>query len=520
MYATRPDFTMEHIGEVAAGTLTPEYHINYDLGVGLGSLNGLAEIYNDPVLRGWARLVNQEFPAGPSGLEPSAWPFYAPDNKTNPVSSRAALPTSKDFDGWGVVFARSGWSESDTDVSLKYGDNFWSHTHADAGSFTISHRGNLAIGSGSYRSGSNSEHEIQYGRQSISQNTLLIIDPNDAYPTQLFGSVYLNNGSTVSEALANDGGQRRAGTFYNQLFPQYVAPDCLNKAAAPGCVNDWQSQYDYYHMGTLLSYSATPNYTYASIDITPAYNNPESITTPNSVNRSYRAQSVIRNMLFIPKGTSAYIVVYDEVNSSNPAFQKKWLLHSVNQPVISGNRYEIDRTENVTENINWTNPYAAYLAYANGGTGAGAKYQYNGKLVGWMISPSGGNVNVVGGPGKEFWISDPKNPATGTNWNGCMQGQCSGAFWGFVDASSTPDLLVPNPVPDRLNPAPGALRRVQYATGTGLLLERHVRYGLYEHRCPCNGNCRFRFKFLWRDMVGRRVIPIRFRSRRAAPVDR
>jgi chitodextrinase len=452
MYVTRPDFTMEHIGEVAAGTLTPEYNINYDLGAGLGSLNGLAEIYNNPVFRGWARLVNREFSTGPSGFEPSAWPFYTPDNQSNPVSSRTTLPTSKYFDGWGVVFARSGWTENDTDVSLKYGDNFWSHAHADAGSFTISHRGNLAIESGTYRAGSNSEHEIQYGKQSISQNTLLIIDPNDVYPTQQFGQVDLNTGSSVSEAMANDGGQRRAGTFYNQLFPQYVSPDCLNRANTPGCINDWQSEYDYYHMGTLLSYTTTPNYTYASVDITPAYNNPESITTPNSVNRTERAQSVIRNMLFIPTGTSAYIVVYDEVNSTNPAFQKKWLLHSINQPIISGNHYEIDRTENVAQSINWTNPYAANLAYANGGTGAGASYQYNGKLLGWMISPNGGNVNIVGGPGKEFWIPDPQNPGTGTNWNGCMQGQCSGPYWGFLDTSSTPDIVTPTSTSGPIEP--------------------------------------------------------------------
>ncbi len=445
MYVTRPDFTMEHIGEVAAGTLTPEYYINYDLGAGLGSLNGLAEIYNDPVLRGWARLVNQEFTSGPSGFEPSAWPFYTPDSNSKSVLSRAALPVSKDFDGWGVVFARTGWTENDTDVSLKYGDNFWSHTHGDAGSFTISHRGNLAINSGTYRAGSNSEHEIQYGKQAISQNTLLIIDPKDVYPNQPFGNIFLNNGTTASEVLANDGGQRRAGTFYNELFPQYVSPDCLNKAVAPGCTYDWQSEYDYYHMGTLLSYTTTPTYTYAAVDITPAYNNPESATTPNSVNRTNRAQSVIRNMLFIPNGTSAYVVVYDEVASTNAAFQKKWLLHSINQPIISGNRYEIDRAENVTQALNWTNQFSTQLTYANGGTGAGGKYQYNGKLIGWMLSPAGGTITTVGGPGKEFWIDDPANPGSGNNWNACMQGQCSGPYWGFIDNSSTTDIVSPSP---------------------------------------------------------------------------
>ena len=458
IYVTRPDFTMQHIGEVAAGTLTSEYQLTYGYGASLGSLSGLAEIYDDPVARGWARIVNREYGANhdqPTGFEPSAWPFYSPDNTSKAVASRSSLPTSKNLDGWGVIDIRSGWGESDTDVTLKYGDSFWSHTHADAGSFTISHRGNLAISSGTYRAGSNSEHEIEYGRQTISQNSLLIVDPNDTFPNQEFCQI-TPPGAAANECLplSNDGGQRRSGTFYNQLFPQYSSPDCLDKATAPDCVYDWQSEFKYYHMGSLLAYQSTSQYTYAAIDITPAYQVPAG-DVPNAVNRTNRANSVIRNLLFIRRSTDGYVIIYDAVDSANPAFTKKWLLHSINQPVISGNRYEIDRTENVEDHGagDWTQAYGNFLNFGNS-SGSTLKYQYDGKLVGWMVTPSGGNIKLVGGAGKEFWVADPASPGSGTNWSGCMGGSsatansyqwCASPYWQWATLTGMQETITPNP---------------------------------------------------------------------------
>src|SRR5438105_1420756 len=116
MYMAKPDLTLEKIGDVSRPYLTEEY--NLGIGAGLGSLNGLAEIYNDPVLRGWARLVNHELASGPDGFEPSAWPFYTPDKNSNPVSSRTGLPPARNFTGWGVVSVHTGWSEDDTSVTL------------------------------------------------------------------------------------------------------------------------------------------------------------------------------------------------------------------------------------------------------------------------------------------------------------------------------------------------------------------------------------------------------------------
>jgi hypothetical protein len=409
MYLTRPDFILENIGDSSRDTLVPE-------SPALCSLSGLGEVYNDPVLRGWARVVNSTQPmAALDGFEPSTWPFYTPDNKTNPVSTRAALPPVRNFTGWGFLSMRTGWTENDTSATLKYGDNFWSHEHFDAGSFTIFSRGNLALDSGSYRSGSLSEHENQYARQTIAHNTLTVTDPADVYPTTFL--TYDNLGNTEYLAPPNDGGQRRAGTLYNSQFPQFVSPNNIG-----GRMQNW----DYYHMGTMVAFASAPNYTYTAVDITAAYNNKFSATTPNATNRTYRVQKAVRHMLFIPRGTTAYVVIFDQVNSTNASFVKKWILHTVNQPVISGNSFQVTRNELITSLPFaglWPEPFESYLQHTSGPAN-NSKYQYDGKLYGWMVQPSSASISSVGGPGKEFWVEDPLNPGNGTNWSHCMQGQC------------------------------------------------------------------------------------------------
>jgi hypothetical protein len=429
MYMTRPDYLMESIGDTSRAYLIAE-------SPALGSLNGLAEIYNDPVLRGWARVVNNNQPsAALDGFEPSAWPFYKPDNKANPVASRSALPAVRNFTGWGLLSMRTGWTEDDTSVTFKYGDNFWSHEHFDTGAFTIFSRGLLALDSGSYRSGSLSKHENQYARQTIAHNTLTVTDPADYYPGTTF-LTYSETGGSLYLAPPNDGGQRRVGTLYNQRFPQFESPDHLGH---------WLKNFDYYHMGKMTAFASTPGYTYTAVDITNAYNNKYSATTPNATNRTYRVKKAIRHLLFVPRGSAAYVIVFDQVTSTNASFTKRWLLHTVNQPSVVGNRFEIVRNELVTSlpfvDL-WPVKYKNELKYASG-VSNNLQYKYDGKLYGWMVQPAGGSINLVGGPGKEFWVEDPQNPGTGTNWNQCMQGQCAAQVEGL------------GPVENFIHPDPG-----------------------------------------------------------------
>ena len=70
--------------------------------------------------------------------------------------------------------------------------------------------------------------------------------------------------------------------------------------------------------------------------------------------------------------------------SSNPDFKKFWLLHSVEEPVIEGNRFIVKRTKNGD----------------------------SGMLQDQVLLPEAGDARIekVGGPGKEFWVFGTNYP--------------------------------------------------------------------------------------------------------------
>ncbi len=208
MYVFKPDFVPLNWGDTQPASTS-------ETATTIGSLNGLAEIYNDPVLRGWARFMNG---AALDGNEPSAWPYYTPDKPANSASDRSSLPLCRNFTGWGMLICRSGWTENDTWMSFKYGDSFWSHEHFDAGHFDLFNRGTLAIDSGTYHAGSGSRHRLKYAIQAIAHNTITVTDPSDSYSTQLVQVSPSTTASIICEALPNDGGQRRVGSGWQSYF--------------------------------------------------------------------------------------------------------------------------------------------------------------------------------------------------------------------------------------------------------------------------------------------------------------
>jgi len=77
----------------------------------------------------------------------------------------------------------------------------------------------------------------------------------------------------------------------------------------------------------------------------------------------------------------ATLVVYDRVVSTDPAFRKTWLLHSIEEPSVDGRTISVSRTGE---------------AYRGG--------SYGGKLVVESLMPSQRDIHVIGGSGREFWI--------------------------------------------------------------------------------------------------------------------
>lgn len=269
------------------------------------------------------------------------------------------LPLTRYFGkpfGW--MIARTGWGANSVIAEMKINEyNFLNHQHHDAGSFQIYYKGPLGIDSGMYQGSSggyNSPHNKNYFKRTIAHNSLLIYDPNEKFASMGYG------GSGKSPFVANDGGQRLPGDGWNP--PQHLE-DLLNKDYKTGEIlaNDFGPN------------NATPDYSYLKGDITEAYSN--------------KVREVKRSFTFLNlhnAKTPAALIVFDKIVSNDKSFKKFWLLHSIEEPKIGTNTFEITRT-------------------LNGDSG---------KLITSTLLPSIEDLEItsVGGKGKEFWVFGKNYP--------------------------------------------------------------------------------------------------------------
>lgn len=268
------------------------------------------------------------------------------------------LPLTR-FSGspFGWMIARTRWDENSVIAEMKVNEySFLNHQHQDAGVFQIYYKGPLAIDAGVYQGSSggyNSPHNKNYFKRTIAHNSLLVYDPDEKFHSWGYG------GNDKTKFVANDGGQRLPGTDWS---PPWDLEDLLNSDYKTGEIlaNGFGPGYQ------------TPEYSYLKGDITEAY--------------SSKVKELKRSFVFLnleDEKIPAALIVFDKVVSANPNFKKYWLLHSIEEPEISGNKVTIKRTKNGD----------------------------SGMLVNTTLLPEQDNTEIVpvGGEGKEFW-------AFGTNY--------------------------------------------------------------------------------------------------------
>ena len=306
IYYRRPDGASLREGDFSVETLnaSPEYYAKALQATWLA-----ASFYSDPYLKmEYARMSNgyNSFSYTFSTLTPAQF-FIFNDPNCEP-RALSELPNTRYFGSPnGLMVARTGWKDGidapEAVAFMKIGEQWAAnHHHLDAGTFQIYYKGILATDTGIYDAYGTS-HDVNWNKETISHNGLLIYDPNEKI-----------NGNAV-----NSGGQRRPG-------------------GEPNKMEAWLT--DAYHTGEVLGAEfgpdpVEPEYSYISGDITAAY--------------SDKADEVRRSMLFMPtedKDAPALFFVMDKVVSSNPSFKKTFLLHSLQEPEVAGNVTTIKRDTN------------------------------------------------------------------------------------------------------------------------------------------------------------------------------
>ncbi|MDH3980385.1 MAG: VanZ family protein [Gammaproteobacteria bacterium] len=296
----------------------------------------------------------------PRRVVPTSWPWgpLTDDTLCDP-GSVSRLPLARYFDGIGMLVARSDWSPDATYVSFKAGDNYWSHTHLDQGSFTVFQGGALAIDSGAYGGGGHygSDHHMNYAYQTIAHNAVTVHDPDD--------TVAAPRDEEPPRQIANDGGQRRIGSGWGI-------------ESAPLDLNEWLQKRDIYHTGTMEKIFIEDDLVIAVADLAPAYTNSESGKGTFS-HRTRRVEQFNRTFGF--DMTSGAILIFDRVRASSPDFRKRWLHHSIEKPELTAHGYTIK------------NPVKDRIA------GQGTS-----RLDAHVLLPRDPDIALVGGAGHEFYV--------------------------------------------------------------------------------------------------------------------
>jgi hypothetical protein len=394
------------------------HHTLYSFSGKFDAYLGFTVKYNNP----YAFWFYQNSPWGaginaPSGnpltpiIEPwsEPWPAQNPPT-TNPYQD-PNFPLHHYFEGIGQILARSDWTEDATFVEFGIDKGYWSHSGLDSGRFSIYDRGSLAIDSGLYGMGANSDHERFYKEQAYAHNLMLFYDPDDTSTSWSKTVQISTTGATANLPYPNDGGLKR----YRSGFS---TPRIDN-------IHEKNQFGDMYNFGSMEKVDMQIEYVYALADLLLAYkpNFPSSQFNPPGVNVNYptgatdrtdRLDWYERSWLFIRPNT---FVNLDRWDLKKPNVDPIWLLHFINQPTVQGNEVTVLRTENVRCESTYICNWPSGLQYTNNGpTGENNKYyQYDGKLKLTNIYPGPGNLQIetIGGPGRRY------EDLEGYNHDGC-----------------------------------------------------------------------------------------------------
>jgi hypothetical protein len=245
----------------------------------------------------------------------------------------------------------------------------------------------LAIDSGNYVA-FNSEHCLQYAKLSIAHNVITVTDPDE--PVASRGAI----------EFPNDGGQRHA--VAGLLTPvAYSVPE-------------FNRRLDDFDTGKIVAFQTTPEFTYTCGDLTKAYTNRRS-GTGHKASRAKRVREMLRSLVYLPPD---HLVVFDQVESFDKGFKKRWLLHTINEPTLEGALTTVERAETAFRFTAWDRrlKYAMtaeqdhpfFKEHSDCKWYGGYQpqlYRYDGIMFVRTLLPAQADIVKVGGPGKECRVN-------------------------------------------------------------------------------------------------------------------
>jgi len=214
------------------------------------------------------------------------------EEEPDPALGLESFPLSHLASGIGKVYARSDWTDDATWFRFECGDFWAGHQHFEVGNFEIFRREPLATESGEYHDYL-SNHSVNWLIRTIAHNCILVYQPGEEWNMMRDGG---------RNPYANDGGQAKKWEW---------TVDTLDI---------WKSRREQFERGDIVAYQNHPEYLYVAGDCTKAY-------------ASSKLRLWIRQVVFVRPHT---FFVFDRVVSTRPEYEKTWLLHCRNEPIVEG----------------------------------------------------------------------------------------------------------------------------------------------------------------------------------------
>lgn len=291
------------LGETGWWTLTTDY---------------FAKVSREPAVAAAGDFFRNRSP-DPYGRRPYSWyvalsydptarpsdPDYDPARPE--LWMRRHLPQAMLFgrNSYGVAFFRGDWGDpAETFASFKAGDLLAHHDHYDTGTFTLQKGGNLAPQTGYYGSYFQ-EHRLGYQVQTVSSNSLLILAPGEYSPRLR---------RTPGRWSWLSGGQRVISPtgFHCLSLAHYRRQLQEGPHLERASISAWES--------------VSGLYDYVAADITSAYNSTRFAEAGNPA----KVSLVTRQFLYLRP--EQVFLLYDRVETTDPRYLPKFLLHSLTRP--------------------------------------------------------------------------------------------------------------------------------------------------------------------------------------------
>ena len=250
-------------------------------------------------------------------------PFIRLLIKTDPSESEQVAQDNKQksvyFETMGQLCMRSGTEDDDTYVMFVSGGIPKNHKHYDNNHFIIYKNGYRALDSGTRPEPG--WHLPYYYARTVAHNAVTIKMPGEEFPEYWGGPASVEDKNLK---MPNDGGQ--CGLLDSKL----------------------------------LEHVETEDYVYVASDATACYH-------------ADKADLVMREFIWFAPDL---FIVFDRMVSDKPEYEKRWLYHVSEEPVIKG--------------MQWS------------------EKSQGGKSVVCTLFPKNAKIEKIGGPGKQFW-SDGRN---------------------------------------------------------------------------------------------------------------